>query len=190
MRLVKLKTITDIQVGYQSRRGIKDNIKGTHRLIQGKDFDKNSTLQTERLISFFPEGKYKLYELKKEDILFQSRGVKNIAYHIDRNLKNTLAAGSFYILRLKTDKILPAYLAWWINQKYTQSVIQAQAGGTWISFISKKVLEELEVKIPQLHKQKKIEKVNELLQKEEKLKKKLSELRSQMVKAVCLKSIR
>ena len=189
MTKVALNTVASIQVGYQAKARIKERARGTHRLIQSKDFDSFHRLRSENLTAFFPERKPEIYSVRKGDILFQARGVVHFAYCIEDDLKDTLAAGSFYILRTKNDDLLPEYLAWWLNQAPAQAYFQSQARGAGMSFISKSTLSRLQVQIPPLSVQKKVVKMVTLAKHEQFLLDRLSELRSRLVKAVCIKAI-
>jgi len=189
MKEVALNTVASIQVGYQAKARIKERARGTHRLIQSKDFDSFHRLRPENLTAFFPERKPEIYSVRKGDILFQARGVVHFAYCIEDDLKDTLAAGSFYILRTKNENLLPQYLAWWLNQSKAQAYFQSQARGAGISFISKSTLSRLQVQIPPPSVQKKVVKIVTLARQEQFLLDRLSSLRSRLVKAACIKAI-
>ena len=184
-----LKSIVDIQVGYQAKARIKERVRGTHRLIQSKNFDSLHQLQAEGLITFFPERNPEIYSVGKEDILFQARGIEHFAHCIEDALKDTLAAGSFYILRMQSEDLLPQYLAWWLNQSKAQAWLRAQARGTGISFVSKHILSRLRVRIPPISIQKKVVKIVTLASREQFLLERLAQTRSRLVKAACLKAI-
>ena len=189
MMRATLETLADIQVGYQAQTGIKEKARGTHRLIQSKDFDSFHRLRSENLTTFFPERRPEIYSVRKGDILFQARGVVHFAYCIEDDLKDTLAAGSFYILRLRHENLLPQYLAWWLNQAPAQAYFQSQARGAGISFISKSTLSRLQVQIPPISVQKKVVKIVTLARHEQFLLDRLSERRSRLARAVCMKAI-
>ena len=189
MTKAALKTLTDIQVGYQAKARIKERAGGTHRLIQSKDFDSFHRLRSENLTVFFPERKPEIYSVRKGDILFQARGMVHFAYCIEDDLKDTLAAGSFYILRLRHENLLPQYLAWWLNQSKAQAYFQSEARGAGISFISKSTLSRLQVQIPPISVQKKVVKIVTLARHEQFLLDRLSERRSRLARAVCMKAI-
>ena len=189
MIIADLKSIVDIQVGYQAKARIKERVRGTHRLIQSKDFDSLHRLQIEGLTTFFPERNPEIYSVGKEDILFQARGVEHFAHYIEYDLQDTIAAGSFYILRMQSEDLLPQYLAWWLNQSKAQAWLRAQARGTGISFISKHTLSHLQVRIPPFFIQKKVVKIVTLASREQFLLEKLAQTRSRLVKAACLKAI-
>lgn len=189
MTKVPLKTVADIRVGYQAKTGIEENTHGTHRLIQSKSFDSFHHLRSEDLITFSPDRKPEIYSVHKGDILFQARGIAHFSYYIDKDLKNTLAAGSFYIIRIRNKSILPEYLAWWLNQPKTQSYFQSQSRGSLMSFITKSTLSHLQVQIPPLSVQKKVVKIVTLGEQEQFLLDRLSSLRSRLVQATCIKAI-
>ena len=189
MAKATLKAVADIQVGYQAKARIKRRAQGTHRLIQSKDFDSFHRLRSENLTAFFPERRPEIYSVRKGDILFQARGVVHFAYCIEDDLKDTLAAGSFYILHLRHENMLPQYLAWWLNQAPAQAYFQSQARGAGISFISKSTLSRLQVQIPPISVQKKVVKIVTLARHEQFLLDRLSERRSRLARAVCMKAI-
>lgn len=189
MTEVTLKKVTTIQVGYQARASIKDEPSAKHRLIQGKDFDSFHRFRCDNLTAFYPERKPEIYSVCKEDILFQARGAVHFAYCIEDDLKDTLAAGSFYILRTTNEDLLPQYLAWWLNQTSAQAYFQSQARGTGMSFISKSTLSRLQVRIPPLSVQKKVVKIVTIAKHEQFLLERLSSLRSRLVKAACMQAI-
>ncbi len=190
MTEITLRRVVTIQVGYQTRVRIQEKPSGTHRLIQGKDFDSFHRLRSDNLTAFFPERKPETYSVRKGDILFQARGVVHFAYCIEDDLKNTLAAGSFYILRTKDEDLLPQYLAWWLNQTSAQAYFQSQARGAGMSFISKSTLSRLQGRIPPLSVQKKVVKIVTIAKHEQSLLDRLSSLRSHLVNATCMKAIR
>lgn len=189
MKKADLKALTTIQVGYQAKAGIKERAQGTHHLIQGKDFDSFHHLRSGNLAAFFPERKPEIYSVRKGDILFQARGVAHFARCIEDELQDTLAAGSFYILRVQSKDLLPRYLTWWLNQSKAQVWLRAQARGAGMSFISKGTLSRLQVRIPPLSIQKKVVQIVVLARREQCLLDRLAQARSRLVKAVCMEAV-
>ncbi|RLB92027.1 MAG: hypothetical protein DRH50_10325 [Deltaproteobacteria bacterium] len=189
MTKADLEEVAQIKVGYQAKTRIKEEARGTHRLIQSKDFDSFHRLRSDNLTVFFPERKPEIYSVRKGDILFQARGVAHFAYCIEDDLKDTLAAGSFYILRTRNEELLPQYLAWWLNQSKAQAYFQSRARGAGMSFISKSTLSRLPIPIPPLSVQGKVVKVVTLAKHEQFLLDRLSELRSRLINTVCIKAI-
>ena len=187
---VALENIADIQLGYQARSKIQENLKGTYRLIQGKDFNEYNQLVVESLIHFFPERKSNNYLIKKGDILFQARGTNHYAYCVREILQNVLAAGSFYIICVRSEKILPEYLCWWLNQSPAQNYFQSRASATIISYISINAIALLKIPVPPLSIQEKVVGLIDLMNKEQAQTDRLVKLRRQLIQSICKKVIK
>ena len=189
MARMKLGALADIQVGYQARKGIKSDAGGRFKILQGKDVISPQYVAFENIMKFNPDGSPDNYLIKSGDVLFQSRGSNHYAVYIPVIEENVVASGSFYIIRVNVDNVLPSYLAWWLNQGKAQSYFEATAGGTRISFVSIKALSEICVKVPALDVQKTMENTLELWQHELLLYKKMAEKKEQLVKAIFMKAI-
>ena len=185
MKIVLLNSVADIKVGYQARASIKLKVKGSHKLIQGKNFGFNRSVLPRELISFSPIGNPEKYAVKKYDILFQARGSGHFACCLTGLIgKNVLVASSLYIIRVKTKQIIPEYLAWQINQSQAQIYFKAQAGATGISFVSKSILMQLKIIIPDLKTQKKTCKIISLWKKEKELMNKITLKKEKLINEV------
>jgi restriction endonuclease S subunit len=182
-----LKDIADIQIGYQTRGKVVSEPKGTHRIIQARDFQDDYSLNTPGLYSIKVQGNVENYLVKKEDILFLPRGNNNFAAVIKEDLENTLASGHFYIIRIKKNIILPGYLAWLINTSKIQAELSGKARGSNIQLIPKSIFQYLEVLIPPFVVQEKIVGLSSLMKKEQQLTRQLLEKRQILIQALCLK---
>ena len=100
-----------------------------------------------------------------------------------------VASTSFFVIRMQQDfsnKILPEFLVWLINHPTTQKLLKGKAIGSSIVSISKTVLEELEISIPNIETQKVILKITNLRNTEIKLKKQIDSLREQQIQSKLL----
>lgn len=188
---LKIKDIADIQIGYQFRKKIEPERDGTHQVIQIRDFDENHTLNKEGLtwikMSHLPEK----YSVNRDDVLFLARGQRNFATPVAHSFENTIAASSFYILRIKTKKIIPEYLAWFLNQSPAQGYLHNLARrGTHMPVIPKSAFENLTVYIPDIETQKTVLKLNSLIEKERNLLNSIQEKRTLLIRTLCLKAAR
>ncbi|MEI6614588.1 MAG: restriction endonuclease subunit S [Chrysiogenales bacterium] len=190
IKSAKLKEIADVNVGYQAKTRIHEDANGSHFLVQGRDIDQSLHLKDQIFIRFNPEIKIENYLLNKEDILFQARGTDNYACLIHKEIPNTVAAGSFYIIRTNKPEVHPAYLVWWLNLPHVQKSFQSFRSGTLISYVSLKVLSEIEIPIPSYSIQTKIARVFELWKKEENLIKIIQDSRKTLIQAACQKSVK
>ncbi len=184
-----IREIADIQIGYQFRGKAEADPQGTHKVIQIRDFDELLGLRTENLLSARLKGDAGRYVVKENDVLFLSRGHKNNAIAINTPLVNTVAASYFFILRIKQDRVLPDYLAWYINQAPAQEYLHSVARrGTHIPLVPLSAFNDLAVDIPDTETQRRIVEVDRLFERENQLTMQLQERRSQLIKAACLKA--
>jgi restriction endonuclease S subunit len=185
----KIKDVAEIQIGYQFRGRVESDPHGMHKVIQIRDLDDLPFLKVENLQAVKLKGDTDRYLVNENDVLFLSRGHKNYAIPINIQLKNTIAASYFFILRIKQDKILPDYLAWYLNQAPAQEYLHSVARrGTHMPLVPLSAFNELTVDVPDIVTQKRIVEVSRLLEKENYLAMQLQEKRSQLVKATCLKA--
>lgn len=186
---LKIKDIADIQIGYQFRKKINMERYGTHQVIQMRDLDKNQNLNKERLSRVTLSQLSDKYLVNKNDVLFLARGHRNFAIPIMDSLEETIAASYFFILKIKTDKIIPEYLAWCINQAPAQGYLHNLARrGTHMPLVPKSVFENLKVYMPDTETQKTVLKLNSLIEKERNLLNSIQEKRTLLIQSLCLKA--
>lgn len=189
---VKLLEIADIQVGYQARGRIEENLDGDFTVIRSKDFDDAGNLMLDEAMRFSPSRNIdpQKKSISVGDILVQARGQTHLAYIIEEQLENTVAANTFYIIRVKEQaRISPAYLAWWINQPKVQAYFEQKRGISTIPFISKSVLSHAPVLIPSMIVQQKISELILLWQREQGLLQQLTQKKETLIQAVARKAV-
>lgn len=92
----------------------------------------------------------KPYFLKENDILFSNRNKGGNAVLVDDAINHeneVIAAVLAYIIRCDANKIRPEFLAWWLNQEPAQEYFNSKAKGP---VISREILEETPIPVPQL----------------------------------------
>ena len=183
---VKLDEIVSIKVGYQARRGIAEDFDGEYILLRPQDFTEAGVLMANPGMHFSPTIDPRKYLIKRGDILVLARGQHHDTRLIVTPLENAVAANTFYIVRVNDQrKIMPAYLAWWLNQPGTQAYFHRNQGKSTIPFIPKGVLGNCVVQVPAMKTQAKIAAVNNLWQREQKLNRRLVGQRGALVQALC-----
>jgi restriction endonuclease S subunit len=181
----KIKQIADIQIGYQFRGKIKPAPKGAYRVIQIRNFDENRQLDIENLTYVKLTGELEKYKVKKDDVLFLSRGYKNFAVPVTEHLENTVVASYFFVLKILPNTVLPEYLAWYLNQPRAQKYIHnIGRRGTYIPVVPVSDFENLKIDIPDLQTQKQIVELNELLERENELLEELKEKRAVLIRSI------
>jgi len=177
---VALKHIAFIQTGVFAKP-VKE---GQIVYLQSKHFDENGILKT----SLYPDLKYESISekhlLQNGDIIFAAKGTKNFAALYESKNLPAVASTSFFVIRLIgdfQDKVLPEYLTWYLNNASSQNYLKSQAVGSSIVSISKSVLDELELSIPDLVTQKAILSITHLRNAERKLKQQIEMLREKQI---------
>jgi hypothetical protein len=186
---VALGDVSEIQVGYQSREGIRAHPGGSHLLLQARDFNNLHQVDWPNLTRFTPTGSTTKSEIQPGDVLFLAKGQDNFACPVTRSVNHVLVANSIYILRPNNATILPEYLAWWLNLIPAQEYIKLNRSGTSLPFLSVSALSCLEVPIPDIEMQRKIGELDLLRKKETDLLDLYLLKKSALIEAVCLNAI-
>lgn len=156
IKIMKIEEIFHIQSGYQERIDYDNYNNRGYRLIQGKDINKDNSINWAHLDVINVNRDYKNYIVNNGDLLFQARGSKHSFVFVDKDEENTIAGHTFYILKLKSKEILPKYLWIILNSNGLKSEIDKIAGGAIISFITKSNLSNIEIPIPSIDEQRTI----------------------------------
>ena len=189
---VILREVADIRIGYQARGRIDEDLDGNFVIVRSRDFDENGKLNLDEAMRFYPSANIDplKYLISAGNILVKARGSRHLAYLIDQPLNNTVAANSFYIIQIVDDaKVIPAYLAWWINQPKVQAYFEQEQGVSTIPFISKTVFSEAPVLIPPLEIQMKVGELNLLWKLEHGLLQQLTQKKETLIHVVALKAV-
>lgn len=160
-----LQNIAQIQTGVFA----KTVAKGDVVYLQPKYYDDDGMLTTKVVPDLNSMGISDNHILRSGDILFAAKGNRNFATcFMDRELK-AAASTSFFVIRIHDTNVLPEFLTWYVNHPRTMTHLKAFARGSSIPSISKDVLNDLEIRIPRMDKQKLISKIDELRSKEKRM---------------------
>lgn len=188
-----MKTILKHIAGLQTGVFAKPIPEGQIVYLQAKHFDENGQLISALHPDLKAENISDKHLLQHGDVLFAAKGTKNFATWYESKNLPAVASTSFFVIRINEDsrdKILPEYLVWFINHPASQKILKAQAMGTSIVSISKSVLEELEISIPNLEMQEAILKITQLRNSEKILKCQIESLKEMQIQQQILNSIK
>jgi len=187
---MNLKGLAEIHPGYLNRATIRPSKTGSHYLVQARDVDAGIiNIGDAALIRFEPEMSSRDVPLRDGDVLFMTRGTKNYAALLTQVPEPSLAAASFFVVRVTGKEVDPAYLAWYLNQPMaTRYFTQHSGRGVHMPVVRRAVLEEMEVPVPPLATQKKIAELFRLSLEEQSLTKELLEKRARLMHAACLRA--
>lgn len=181
-----VKEITNIQTGlFAKPAGIGELV-----YLQSKHFDEYGQLHSILHPDLLAKGISEKHLLKDGDVLFAAKGTKNFATVYEKHNPAAVASTSFFVLRLVDNNILPEYLSWFLNHPEVQKLIKDKARGTAIPSITKTMLEELEISIPCIEKQRTLIHLSILVQKENELRIRILEKRKQLIQQQIINAIK
>lgn len=153
----------------------KTNATGDVQYLQAKHFDEqgNALPILSELQGIAFSSRLSSHLLLDGDVLFMAKGDRHQACLYRQEMGRAIASTSFLVVRIHDDKIMPAYLQWFLNTAILQKRLASLARGTHIPSISKKTLQELEINIPSLSTQEAIIDIHALWQREQELSKAL-----------------
>lgn len=168
-----LKHAAEIKPGYPFRGKIEE-VKGAGIwAIQMKDTSITEGVNLRHCVETQLTGKRQPDWLQEGDVLFAARGSNNYAVVIDsalhKNSMQAVAAPHFFVIRSHQPSLLPAFLAWQLNQSPCQRYFEQNAEGSFTKSIRRSVLENTPIAIPRLEKQQAIIKMANTLKREQQL---------------------
>ena len=186
---VALKHIAFIQTGVFAKPGKEGQIV----YLQSKHFDENGNLRSSLYPDLKSESISEKHLLQNGDVIFAAKGTKNFAALYESKNLPAVASTSFFVIRLKEDfqdRILPEYLTWHLNSALSQNYLKSQAVGSSIVSISKSVIDELELSIPDLDIQKAILRIANLRNAERKLQQQIETLREKQIQQQIINALK
>jgi len=185
-----LKNVTEIQPGFSFRGKFEPAADGEYRVLQIKDIGANGRILTDELTRTDHADLNQVYLVKKDDILFTTRGANRRAAFVAEEIPNTIFVAQIYSLRSLKEEIDPAYLAWYLNQKPAQDFFEAYSSGSYIKNIKIDVLKNLEIEVPPVEKQKKIVEIDSLRRQENELVESIQTKRNQVIEQTLINAIK
>ena len=185
----QLKNIATVQVGYSFRSRLEASEGGEVAVIQMKDLLDNNTVDCGDLVKINMDKVREHHLAQRGDLVFRSRGhVTTSAVLLEDPGKAVVAAPLLRIRVTKRDKLLSEYLNWYISQRDAQIFLTSRADGSAQKMISKQALEDLEVALPSLEKQKAIIELAALSAREQALLHALADKREQYISTALMLS--
>lgn len=185
--IVNLKELViGIHAGYSFRNKVSADEGGDLSVIQMKNVNYNNC-SVDQPLTLIASGRLKdKITLMRNDILFVAKGAKNCAIEYVLDIPNAVASSAFFILRPDQSKIIPAYLAWYINQPPVQQYLKENVVGTYTPIINKSVIEGITIALPERAIQERIATIDRLRRKEFLLKELISKKREMAINALLL----
>jgi restriction endonuclease S subunit len=131
-------------------------------------------------------GDVEKHLLDGNEILLVAKGEQNTAYHLSEITVPIVASSLFLVIKVQSDKISPAYLAWYLNTSECQANLHKMSRGSAVRSLAKRDLQKLQVPVPSLEAQRAILNLYELQQKEQQILQRLLSATQQLAEAQLL----
>ncbi|WP_029605909.1 restriction endonuclease subunit S domain-containing protein [Kozakia baliensis] len=180
---LNLSDITTVAAGHPFRGKI-ESIEGAETVVVQMRDTSPSGVNWPPCLRTEISGRREPDWLRPGDILFPARGNVSQAVLIDERIGclQAVAAPHFFVLRVSRLDVLPAYLAWWLNQEPAQRHLEQNAqSSTLVRNIARPVLEATPVVLPPLPQQKQIVGLANAMQREEALLQRLRQTSQQIM---------
>ncbi len=181
---VNLSEIANISTGHPFRKKIPQKPGSDIRVVQMKNISADSGICWGAVLETELAGKKEPNWLVEGDVLFVARGSRNYAVIVDQLKGQVVAAPHFYILRVKNQFLLPAFLVWQLNQKPLQNDFDRAAEGSFTKSLRRSVLEKALITIPSIEKQKQIVRLHLTLLEEKRLYAELAQNADKLMNAI------
>jgi hypothetical protein len=167
VRLSRLGELAEVLPGFSTGGTIEHDPAGTHQVVLSRHLTPGLPYhyrdQDEWRID--PKRSASRYELRPGDVLFMSRGTRNVASPIAWVPSPTIAPVSFYVLRPR-EEIEPGYLAWYLGQPGAQRELTQIRTGAGTPLVQRSAFSELLVPLPDVATQRQIAELGELMARE------------------------
>jgi restriction endonuclease S subunit len=186
--MTNLNDVATIRSGYLFRERIKPEVSGQYRVVQVGDVTPDIGFMNSSLLRVSLPDVKRSQILETGDVLFISRGPRKQAIAITWSMENTIATSQFFVLR-PDERLLPEFLAWYINQRPAQRYIEEHSNGTSASLINLEAMRGLPVEVPPVETQARITKIHRLSLREKELMEAIKEKRHALIERTLLKMI-
>ncbi|HYS42706.1 MAG TPA: hypothetical protein VEM32_01890 [Geobacteraceae bacterium] len=184
---INLGKIASIQTGYSFRSRLESMNTGAIAVIQMKDLSSTNRVCCDELVRLDMEIPKIHHLVKPGDLIFRSRGLTTSSALLADDPGAAVLAAPLLRIRVTSKRILPEYLNWFISQLPAQSYFASCAEGTSLKMISKQSLENLDVFVPSVARQRLIVEVTTLVEEEQRIMKVLAEKRSQYISTTLMR---
>ncbi len=181
MNLALIGALAEIRMGatLRGRDATRPDPQGSCRMIRISDISDDGVLRSGGLLQFEPGEKIRPdLVLRVGDILFPNRGLRTTACVFDLPETPIIVGAQFFILRVKPELALPAYIAWLLRSTPAATHFAERRKGTLVQTLQRRDLEELSIVLPSLSRQAAIVALDALALQERQLSAELSTLQS------------
>ncbi|CAD7384137.1 restriction endonuclease subunit S [Xanthomonas arboricola] len=141
----------DIRMGHPFRGSIPEIPDGSVRVVQIRDVPRTGLSSYDTLVATEVASRKPPDWLLDQDIVFIARGTNTFAALAQSPPPRTLCSPHIYVIRVRApQRLLPAFLAWQLNQAPAQRYLRQSAEGSNQLSIRRAILGSTPVRLPPL----------------------------------------
>lgn len=154
MQLAAIGDIAEVRPGLSTGGRLQHDSAGTHQVVMSRHLALGQPYRFSSGDEFriIPGRDARKYEVRAGDVLFMSRGMRNVASWLELVPDPSIAPVSFYILR-PSEAVDSGYLAWFLNQPSAQRAIADIRTGAGTPIVQRAPFTMLRLPLPDLETQ-------------------------------------
>lgn len=149
-----LTEVADIRLGHPFRGAVPEVEGAEVRVVQIRDLSRDGLKDRDALLRTELRGRKEPDWLQDQDVLFVAKGWNAFASPMQGVPERTVCSQHMYVVRVKEPStVLPAFLAWQLNQPPAQRYLRQSAEGSHQLSIRRSVLDATRIRIPPIGQQ-------------------------------------
>lgn len=148
-----LSELVDVRAGHPFRGSVPVVEGGNAQALQMRDLTADGGVQWDGLVRTQIDEHKRPQWLQPGDVLFVARGSRNQAVCLQQVPERVVCSQYFFLLRVRSQGLLPEFLAWQLNRAPAQRYFAANAEGSDQLSIRRGVLEAAPLAVPPLARQ-------------------------------------
>lgn len=178
---VKLGQIADIRTGYTIREGLSKTSQGERYLVQMSDFKAVNEGIVDKVKTTNMKVRSPDWMLQERDLLVKARGTDFTPVIVQKAFHGAVFTHPLLRIRVDIEFAVPEFIAWLLSRPNIQMQLQRLTAGTSLQMLKLDNLKGLELYLPSLDRQKKVQELVQLMKEEQKLLGHLKMKRKQLV---------
>jgi restriction endonuclease S subunit len=175
---MQLGDIAQIQTGLvlsRKKAEMPYEAKATYRLLSLKNISEDGFIENDSFEAFISHDKLDDHYFTAEGDVLMRLSQPYTAVYVDKHHTGLLIPSYFAIIKVDQEKVLPQYLAWYLNTSNVKKELERSQAGSRIPSTNQHVIRNLPFERLPTSKQKALIELNQLRQKEKLLYRKLME---------------
>ena len=186
--MVKFIDIAKIRLGHSFREKLEEDNEGNLTIIQFKDLQDSIFANADNCARLNADKIKTSHWLKYGDVLLSNRGNYKAAVNCCRY--PCVASGVFFVLTVQDKNFLPEYIVTFLNSQEGQKSLTKRHNISGVSSINRVELEQIDIPLLALEKQKQLVELFSLYEKEVDIFEKLKQSRKKLINSILSQTIK